>query len=116
VTTERFPLRVLGFLLLMGCLAFYDATSDSTLHRLGIPLLMALGAWSLVQNLAAVAIGGTVLAVIHTDLGAGQWIDSIAYPALAGIGLAVLTVIAWQRFTRRIARTHDARWSERETK
>jgi adenosylmethionine-8-amino-7-oxononanoate aminotransferase len=73
---------------------------------------MALGTWALVQNVAAVAIGVTVLATIHTDL-SSDWIHGYAYPALAVAGAVALTFIAAGRLRRRIRETHTERWSDR---
>jgi hypothetical protein len=115
VSTERFALRLLGCIVLVACLAFFDTDSQTPTQRLGIPLFMALGAWMLVQNLAAVAIGMLTLALIHSDREAASWIDSVAYPLLAlGSGL-MLGMVAVQRFRRRINRTHEARWAVRKS-
>ena len=67
--------RLVGLATLLACLAFYDPDAVSALQRLGLPLLMAAGAWALVQNLAAVALAVAVLGLIHLDLSNGDWID-----------------------------------------
>jgi len=106
-------LRFAGLLLLITCLGFYDPDTGNMLHRLLIPLLMALAAWAMVQNLAAVALGTAVLATIHSDLSADSWIDRLAYPALAAMSSLALLTVAGLRFRRRIHETHDARWTAR---
>ncbi|MCB1684498.1 MAG: hypothetical protein R3E82_17800 [Pseudomonadales bacterium] len=106
-------LRGTGVGVLILCLLWYVPGADSTAQRLWLPLLMAAGTWALTRNLAAVALGGTMLAAIHSDLQATQWIDRLAYPLLALLGALILAVILLRRFRARIAATHDARWANR---
>lgn len=106
-------LRGAGVGVLILCLLWYVPGADSTAQRLWLPLLMAAGAWALTRNLTAVAIGGTMLAAIHSDLQATEWIDRLAYPLLALLGALVLAVILLRRFRARIIATHDARWANR---
>jgi multidrug transporter EmrE-like cation transporter len=110
---ERPALRLSGLLVLIICLSAYDPEHGSVLHRLLIPLTMALASWALVQNVAAVALGSMVLAFIHTDLAASDWIARIGYPILTGLSALILAVVAWRRFKQRIRETHEARWSDR---
>lgn len=110
---EKLSIRLCGLLLLFGCLAIYDPIGASAVQRLGVPIVMALGAWALVQNLTAVAFGTAVLALLHTDLGGTDWITAYAYPLLAVVGMAILIAAGWSRFRRRVADTHAARWSSR---
>ena len=105
--------RLTGLTVLLVCLALYEPGASAVAHRLVYPLVMAAGTWALVQNGVAVALAGTVLAAIHTRLGAADWISGIAYPALAVAGGLILLGSAVRRFRRRIAETHDARWSDR---
>lgn len=105
--------RLAGLVVLLGCLALFEPGAPGMLHRLVYPLVMAAGAWALVQNGVAVALAGTVLAAIHSDPGAQDRITGIVYPALAVAGGLILLVTAARRFRRRIAETHDARWSDR---
>jgi len=105
--------RLFGLAVLLVCLALYEPGAPGVLHRLVYPLAMAAGAWALVQNGVAVAIAGTVLAAIHTELHTGDWISGIAYPVLVVAGGALLLGTAALRFRRRIADTHDARWRDR---
>lgn len=114
-TLPRLGLRIAGLVLVTSALALYDTTSAAIAHRLLLPLTLAIGAWALVQNAAAVALVVTALALIHTDLAASHWIDRLAYPAVAASGAAVLIVIASRRFRDRIRHTHDARWSGRRS-
>jgi len=113
VNLDRPLLRLAGLATVLACLAFYDPDAGSGLQRLALPLLMALGAWALVQNLAAVALAVAVLGVIHLDLDGDDWIDSIAWPTLTLAAVIALLVIMIRRFRARIAETHEARWADR---
>ncbi len=105
--------RVTGLIVLLACLALYQPGVAGLANQLIYPLLMAAGAWALVQNITAVALAGTLLAILHARPGAEDWIPALAYPALAVLGATVLAVVMIRRFRRRIAETHEARWSER---
>jgi hypothetical protein len=100
-------------MLVLICLAFYDSGATDPLHALILPLVMACGAWLLVQNPAAVALGVAVLAAIHADLNAVSWIERVAYPLVALAASTLLALIGARRFARRIADTHEVRWSGR---
>jgi hypothetical protein len=112
---KRMGLRACGLVMVIAGLALYDTYDVSFTHRVLLPLVMAVGAWALVQNTAAVAMGVTVLAMIHSDLDSTNPIDRIAYPLIAGTGTVTLAVIVWRRFRARIRNTHAARWSSRRT-
>jgi hypothetical protein len=105
--------RLIGLATVLVCLALYDPAGAGALQRLLLPLLMALGAWALVQNLAAVALAVAVLGLIHLDLTTGDWIDRIAWPILTLAAIATLIAIMIRRFRARISETHAARWAER---
>ena len=110
---DRPVLRLLGLVVVLAGLAFYDPEGHSVLQRLLLPLLMAAGAWALVQNLAAVALAVAVLGLINLDLAGGDWIDRIAWPAITLTATVAFLWILFRRFRARIAETHDARWAER---
>ena len=116
MSNDKLMLRLAGVVTILCGLAFVDINSSTVLHRLVLPLIMAAGAWAVIQNLAAVALVVAVLALIRTDLSIDHWIDSIAYPVLAGGAVLVLGVIACRRFNNRIARTHESRWADRESR
>ena len=105
--------RLLGLATVLVCLALYDPAGESAVQRLLLPLLMAAGAWALVQNLAAVALTIAVLGVIHLDLSSGDWIGRIAWPLLTLAATVVFLTILVRRFRARIAETHEARWADR---
>ena len=113
MNTDKLWLRTAGVVILIFGLIVYDPTSISATQRLLIPLLMAIGSWALVQNVAAVTLGVAVLAFIHSDLMAASWIDRLAYPLLAATAALLLVLIGAQRFRARIRSTHEARWAER---
>ena len=105
--------RLAGLATLLATFALYDPAAGDAVHRLALPLLMALGAWALVQNLAAIAIAVAVLGVIHLDLTEGDWIDRIAWPLITLLAIVTLAAIMLRRFRQRIADTHEARWEGR---
>jgi cell division protein FtsW (lipid II flippase) len=107
------PWRIAGLVLLGGLVVAYQPELGDTMNRLVIPIAMAFATWLLVQNLAAVALGGGLLAAIHGDLRSADWILSVAYPALATVSAAIVITVYAQRFRRRIAATHRERWSRR---
>ncbi len=105
--------RLIGLATVLVCLALYDPDGTTALQRLLLPLLMAAGAWALVQNLAAVALTVAVLGVIHLNLDGGDWIDRVAWPVLTLAATGVCLAILIRRFRARIAATHEARWADR---
>ena len=108
-------LRVLGTAVLALSLLVYQSGATSLWQSLLLPLIMAAAAWALVQNLAAIAFGTLVLAIIHTDLSAIDWVPRLAYPAIALAAALALITIAVARFRRTIAATREARWANRDT-
>ncbi len=108
--------RLTGLIIVLGCLAIYDPGAAGVDQRLILPLLMALGAWALVQNLAAVALAVVVLGIIHLDLGASNWIDRVAWPVLTLAAGLTLMMIGLKRFRRRIEETHESRWADRRNR
>lgn len=111
---NRLPARIGGVVLLAIAVVFFDPISASPLHRLVLPVTMALAAWLMVQNAAAVLLGATLLTTIHAEPQNPDWIVGRAYPALALACGAALGYIAWQRFRRRIEATREARWRSRK--
>jgi hypothetical protein len=115
VNDRRIWLRVIGTLVLAVTLVIFDSTAPGVWQSLGLPLLLALGAWALVQNLAAVALGAAVLAAIHSDLNAVSWVDRVAYPSIALVSGCILLAISVRRFRARISSTRAARWAQRQS-
>lgn len=112
---DRVWLRVLGTLVLALSLLVFETGSEQLWQSLLLPLVMAAAALALVQNLAAVAFGTLILAVIHSDLGAAGWVPRLAYPAVASAAVLALMTIAIARFRRTIIATRAARWENRNT-
>jgi hypothetical protein len=110
------PGRIAGVALMGIAVMWFDPLSTSALHRLLVPLLMAAAAWLMVQNAAAVLLGGTLLTAIHTDLQNTDWISSRAYPALAILAAGALGYILWQRFRKQIEATREERWRLRNNR
>ena len=99
-------------LILTGALTF-DEAATVPMHTLWLPLMMAVGAALALQNLLAVALAITALAGIHADPGGSDWVAARAYPALAGAGAVVITVILARRFRHTMANTRAARVAAR---
>lgn len=106
--------RIAGLLILTVCFAIYDPQNASVTHSLALPLIMALGAWALVQNAAIVALATALLAGLASNPGSGFWIEAYAYPVIATIAGVTVAAITAQRFRQRIQDTHAARWSNRQ--
>jgi hypothetical protein len=110
----RLPARIAGVILMGVAVMFFDAVSSSPVHQLMLPLAMAVAAWLMIQNAAAVLLGATLLTAIHADPQDPDWIISRAYPALAVLSGIALGFIGVQRFRKRIAATREARWRHRQ--
>lgn len=111
--SEHLRWRLLGVLLLGVAVVVYQPSAGDPLNRLLIPVIMAMAAWLMVQNLAAVALGACLLAAIHSNPSSADWIDARAYPGLAALAAAILIMIFARRFRRRIEETREARWAPR---
>jgi hypothetical protein len=110
---KNLPERFAGVVLLGVAVLLYDAASGSPVHRLLVPIAMAIAAWLMVQNAAAVLLGAALLTASHSDPLDPDWITGRAYPALAIISGGALGYIAVHRFRGRIASTREARWRHR---
>ena len=105
--------RVLGVAVLLAVALIYDANSDSLLHRLAVPSAMAIGAWLVVQNLAAILIAITLIAITRSDLANSELLASRVYPGIALAGGVSLGGITLKRFRARILATRADRWRHR---
>jgi hypothetical protein len=110
---ENLPWRIAGLLLIAVLVVLYQPDSGGVVQRLLIPVAMAVGAWLLVQNAVAVALGAGLLAALHSAPGQPDWIAARAYPALAAVCAMILVALLGRRFRRHVAATHDARWRHR---
>lgn len=107
-------LRLLGVAILLVCMLLYDFESDALVDRLLLPIAAAVGAWILVNNLSAVCLVASLLALAHTQLSSEDWVVSLAYPAVAALCGGCLLTIVIARFYDRIIATHEARWQHRK--
>ncbi len=105
--------RALGVVAAAMIVFFLDTQSISALHRLILPLGLAVAAWLMTRSLMAVAFATFTMAAISTRWSAESWIPSIAYPTVAAIALLVCLTVITQRFRERIAQTHEERWARR---
>ena len=111
--SEHLGWRLIGVLLLGVAVIAYEPSAGDPVNRLLIPVIMAIAAWLMVRNLAAVALGACLLAVIHSNPSSTDWIDARAYPGLAALAAVILITIFARRFNRRIKETREARWAHR---
>ncbi len=114
MTMDRLALRVAGTAALIIALLIYEPTSDALWQSLLLPVIMAIGALALVQNITAVAFGTAILALIHSDLDADSWVEGVAYPLIFAAAGITLLAIGITRFRSRIVTTREARWSPRK--
>ncbi|MDP6376632.1 MAG: hypothetical protein QF515_14640 [Pseudomonadales bacterium] len=105
-------LRISGVAIILVCMLIYRNVDAVLLRDLVVPIAMGLGTWLTIRNLTAVCVGAGLLALIHSD-GGGNWIEAMAYPILGSAFLAGAGFIYLQRFRKRIADTHEARWQSR---
>ena len=113
---ENLPWRIAGLLMLGVLVVAYHPEQGGLIHRLAIPVAMAVATWLLVQNVAAVALGAGLLALFHSAPGSSDWIRGIGYPALAGLSGLIFAGVMLARFRRRIAATHESRWRQRRAR
>lgn len=108
--------RAAGVLVAALIVFFLDTQSVSVLHRLVLPLGLAVAAWLMTRSLMAVAFATFTMAAISTRFSADSWMPSIAYPSIACLSLLVCAVIIIRRFRERIADTHEQRWAQRRAR
>ncbi len=109
------PSRLIGVGILLATALTYDADASNMVHRLLIPAFMALGAWLVVQNLAAVLIAVAVVAATRSDLASADTLASRVYPIVALVAGCALGAIGLLRFRARIVATRAARWRGRNS-
>ncbi|MCP5181897.1 MAG: hypothetical protein H6993_10070 [Pseudomonadales bacterium] len=113
-TKQASILRGIGLVLLLTCIFLIDGHSNSPLHRLWLPLVMAVGAALALHNVLAVALAILALTGIHADFGSPDWVVSVAYPCLAALAGLVVGVIVVQRFREHVRETRVVRARQRE--
>lgn len=107
------PLRILGLVVLMGVILSFNPGSSGLLQQLMLPVLLAVAAWLITRSSMAVALGGAIVAGIHSNLQSPDWIVSLAYPIICAICTIIIMAICIRRFRQRIHSTHSDRWRQK---
>ncbi|HAR30586.1 MAG TPA: hypothetical protein DCR65_03615 [Gammaproteobacteria bacterium] len=110
---SHLPSRLAGMALVVLVIALWDPVSGTVAMRVGLPLIVAIGAALMVRNIAAVAFAAALLAGIHSQPGGEDPVTAIAWPIACVAAIATLAVIWGRRFRERIKATHGARWRNR---
>ena len=111
---NNLSLRLAGVVVILAVLFVIDLNIDDAVNQLGLPLLLAAGAYLMTLSLMAVAITAATLAFLHMELGATFWVSALAYPALLAVCSAYIGWVLLQRFRQRIKDTHEERWASRQ--
>jgi predicted membrane protein len=111
---NNLSLRLAGVVVILAVLFVIDLNVDDAVNQLGLPLLLAAGAYLMTLSLMAVAITAATLAFLHMELGATFWVPALAYPALLAMCSAYIGWVLLQRFRQRIKDTHEERWASRQ--
>ena len=111
---NNLSLRLAGVVVILAVLFVIDLNVDDAVNQLGLPLLLAAGAYLMTLSLMAVAITAATLAFLHMELGATFWVSALAYPALLAVCSAYIGWVLLQRFRQRIKDTHEERWASRQ--
>ena len=111
---NNLSLRLAGVVVILAVLFVIDLNIDDAVNQLGLPLLLAAGAYLMTLSLMAVAITAATLAFLHMELGAAFWVPALAYPALLAVCSAYIGWVLLQRFRQRIKDTHEERWASRQ--
>ena len=111
---NNLSLRLAGVVVFLAVLFVIDLNIDDAVNQLGLPLLLAAGAYLMTLSLMAVAITAATLAFLHMELGAAFWVPALAYPALLAVCSAYIGWVLLQRFRQRIEDPHEARWASRQ--
>jgi predicted membrane protein len=111
---NNLSLRLAGVVVILAVLFVIDLNIDDAVNQLGLPLLLAAGAYLMTLSLVAVAITAATLAFLHMELGATFWVPALAYPALLAVCSAYIGWVLLQRFRQRIKDTHEERWASRQ--
>jgi len=108
--------RGLGLALVLTFVLAFEPGDPAVANRVLLPAVAALGAWLVVDSLAAVALAVTVLAGIHSDPFSTDHVRSIVYP-LAALGSGACSAIIFgRRFLRHVRDTRSARAASREAR
>ena len=114
MTSARIGQRIVGLALVIVFLLAYAPDSTTLAQRIWLPLLAAVGAYLVVQNALAVALGIALLASINSALGSTDPLNGMVYPLLAGAAGSVAATILIRRFAGAVRDTRAARRAARE--
>jgi hypothetical protein len=116
VTSGRMVQRVAGLALVIVFLFTYAPDSTTLTQRLWLPLIAAIGAYLVVQNVLAVALGVALLAGINSVPGGPDPLTGTVFPLLAGAAACVAAAILIRRFGSAIRNTRAARQAARASR
>jgi len=108
--------RGIGLVLVLVFVLTFEPGDAAPINRVLLPAVAALGAWLVVDSLAAVALAIAVLAGIHSEPFAADRVRSVIYPAATVIGASIALTVFGRRFLRRVRETRDARTARREAR
>ena len=110
---QQTQFRLAGAALALTAVFVLDLSQSTALHKLWLPMLLAIGIYFMTFSVMAVAVSCGTLAAIHLDLSSASWVESQAYPLVVGVSALITGRIGLQRFRQRIADTHEERWAAR---
>ena len=110
---QQTQFRVAGAALALIAVFTLDLSQSSAVHKLWLPMILAIGIYFMTFSIMAVAASCGTLAAIHLDLNSVSWVESQAYPVVVGVSALIAGRIGLQRFRQRIADTHEERWANR---
>lgn len=113
-TSSAVRMRIIGLVLVGIAMFTLDSGSSSPMHTLWLPLLMAAGAALALRNVLAVALAVVALAGIRIQPGDANWVPGIAYPLLTAVAGITVLALLWQRFSKRMRDTREARRARRQ--
>jgi hypothetical protein len=106
--------RAVGLTVVVGFLLLWQPDSLDPWQRVVLPAVLAIGAWLVVNNVAAVALAVLALAAVHTDVHAADAVYSRLYPAVAVAAALTVVVIYGRRFADYMKKTQAARRARRD--
>jgi hypothetical protein len=106
---QQTQFRLAGAALALAAVFVLDLSQATALHKLWLPMLLAIGVYFMTFSVMAVAVSCGTLAAIHLDLNSASWVESQAYPLVVGVSALVAGRIGLQRFRQRIADTHEVK-------
>ncbi len=110
---QQTQFRLAGAALALIAVFVLDLSQSTALHKLWLPMLLAIGIYFMTFSVMAVAVSCGTLAAIHLDLNSASWVESQAYPLVVAISTLIAGRIGLQRFRQRIADTHEERGANR---